>query len=318
MEPRVHAPPRRSDGGGGTKRRVMAQARSWQWPAVRARGTGRGGSGRSRSVEASQTARVMMAWLIASVRLQACMPGQGKTVAGSIILAYNLDGLGGDLKLSRDVYVDICLGKITTWDDPRLKAINPHVRLPHDTIALVVRQDSSGTTYAFTNHLSAMGAKWRDQGPGVGRVIAWPSHPMLAPGNEGVAGRIKNSKGAIGYVEYGFAQRAGLPMAWLENKAGQFIQPRGDSGTATLLKVEMPENLRIFFPDPDGKDSYPIVTFSWLLLYKHYDDQPKAAALKQYIKWCLTEGQAFNDALGYIRLAPQVIARAMTAVDSIR
>jgi phosphate transport system substrate-binding protein len=240
------------------------------------------------------------------------------TVAGSIVLAYNLDGLGGDLKLSRGVYVDIFLGKITTWDDPRLKAINPSLRLPHANIALVVRQDSSGTTYAFSNNLSAISATWRDQGPGVGRVIAWPSHPMMAPGNEGVAGRIKNSKGAIGYVEYGFAQRAGLPMAWLENKAGQFIQPRGDSGTATLLNVEMPENLRLFLPDPEGKDSYPIVTFSWLLLYKHYDDQHKAAALKQYIKWCLTEGQAFNEALGYIRLAPQVIERTMTAVDSIQ
>jgi phosphate transport system substrate-binding protein len=240
------------------------------------------------------------------------------TVAGSIVLAYNLDGLGGDLKLSRDVYVDIFLGKIKTWDDPRLKAINPSLRLPRDNIALVVRQDSSGTTYAFTNHLSAISTKWRDQGPGVGRVIAWPGNPMIASGNEGVAGRIKNSKGAIGYVEYGFAQRAGLPMAWLENKAGQFIEPHGGSGRATLLNVEMPDNLRVFFPDPDGQDSYPIVTFSWLLLYKQYDDQHKTAALKQYLKWCLKEGQTFNEALGYIRLAPQVIARTMTAVDSIR
>jgi phosphate transport system substrate-binding protein len=240
------------------------------------------------------------------------------TVAGSIVLAYNLDGLGGDLKLSRDVYVDILLGKITTWDDPRLKAINPNLRLPRDNIALVARQDSSGTTFALTNHLSAISAKWRDQGPGIGRVIAWPSRPMMASGNEGVAGRIKNSKGAIGYVEYGFAQRAGLPMAWLENKTGQFIQPRGDSGMATLSNVEMPENLRIFFPDPDGKDSYPIVTFSWLLLYKQYDDQQKAAALKQYIKWCLTEGQVFNETLGYIRLAPPVIERTMAALDSIK
>jgi phosphate transport system substrate-binding protein len=240
------------------------------------------------------------------------------TVAGSIVLAYNLEGLGGDLKLTRDVYVDIFLGKINTWDDPRLKAINPGLRLPHANIALVVRQDSSGTTYAFTNHLSAISAKWRDHGPGVGRVLAWPGNPMVAPGNEGVAGRIKNSQGAIGYVEYGIAQRAGLSMAWLENKAGQFIQPHGGSALATLLNVEMPENLRAFFPDPDGKDSYPIVTYSWLLLYKQYDDQHKAAALKQYIKWCLTEGQAFNESLGYVRLAPQVIARTMAAVDNIR
>jgi phosphate transport system substrate-binding protein len=240
------------------------------------------------------------------------------TVAGSIVLAYNLDGLGGALKLPRDVYVDIFLGKITTWDDPRLKATNPGLRLPHDNIVLVARQDSSGTTYAFTNHLSAISATWRDQGPGVGRVLAWPGNAMVAPGNEGVAGRIKHSKGAIGYVEYGIAQRAGLPMAWLENKAGQFIQPHGDSGLATLLNVEMPENLRVFVPDPEGQDSYPMVTFSWLLVYKQYDDQRKAAALKQYLTWCLTEGQAFNEALGYVRLAPQVITRTMAALDSIQ
>jgi phosphate transport system substrate-binding protein len=240
------------------------------------------------------------------------------TVAGSIVLAYNLDGLGGDLKLARDVYVDIFLGKIKAWDDPRITATNPRLRLPHASIALVVRQDSSGTTYAFTNHLSAISGQWRDQGPGVGRVIAWPGNAMVAPGNEGVAGRIKHSQGAIGYVEYGMAQRAGLTMAWLENKARQFIQPHGESGLATLLNVEMPENLRIFFPDPDGKESYPIVTFSWLLVYKQYDDHLKATALKQYVKWCLTEGQAFNEAFGYVRLAPQVIARTMAAVDSMQ
>jgi phosphate transport system substrate-binding protein len=239
-------------------------------------------------------------------------------VAGSIVLAYNLDGLGGDLKLTRDVYVDIFLGKIKTWNDPRITAINPGLRLPNTNIALVVRQDSSGTTYAFTNHLSAISEKWRDQGPGVGVAIAWPSHPMVAPGNEGVAGRIKVSQGAIGYVEYGIAQRAGLSMAWLENRAGQFVQPHGGSGLATLLNVTMPENLRAFFPDPEGQDSYPIVTYSWLLLYKEYDDQLKSAALKQYVKWCLTEGQAFNETLGYVRLAPQVIARTMAALDSIR
>ena len=141
---------------------------------------------------------------------------------------------------------------------------------------------------------------------------------MVAPGNEGVAGRIKNSKDTIGYVEYGIAQRAGLAMAWLENKAGHFIQAHGNSGLATLQNVEMPENLRIFFPDPDGQDSYPIVTFSWLLLYKQYDDHLKATALKQYVKWCLTEGQAFNESLGYVRLPPQVVAHTMAAVDSIR
>ncbi|PON18556.1 phosphate ABC transporter substrate-binding protein PstS [Candidatus Entotheonella serta] len=189
-------------------------------------------------------------------------------VAGSIVLAYNLEGIGGDLKLPRDVYVDIFLNEITTWDDPRIQAANPGLKLPSDNIALAVRQDSSGTTFAFTNHLSAISDKWRDRGSGVGKVIDWPGNAMAARGNEGVAGRIVQSVSSIGYVEYGTAQRAGLKMAWLENQAGQFIQPHGGSGLATLLNVDMPENLRVFFPDPAGADSYPIVTYSWLLLNK--------------------------------------------------
>jgi phosphate transport system substrate-binding protein len=179
-------------------------------------------------------------------------------MAGSIVLAYNLDNLGGPLKLSRAVYTDIFLGKITAWDDPRIRAINPGLKLPRQDTTLVVRQDGSGTTYAFTNHLSAISEEWRESGPGVGRLIAWPRPAMTVPGNEGVAGRIKLSKGSIGYVEYGIAQRGELAMAWLENKAGVFIQPHGGSGLATLLNVQMPDNLRVFAPDPEGEESYPM------------------------------------------------------------
>ena len=239
-------------------------------------------------------------------------------LAGSIVLAYNLEGLGGPLKLSRAVYTDIFLGTITSWDDPRLQQLNPGLKLPRQDIALVVRQDGSGTTYAFTNHLSAISTPWRERGPGVGALITWPRNPMTVPGNEGVAGRIKQSKGAIGYVEYGMAQRGDLAMAWLENKAGAFIQPHGGSGLATLLNITMPENLRAFAPDPDGEDSYPIVTYSWLLLYKTYDNPHKSAALKDYIRWCLTDGQAFNESLGFVRLPPQVASRAVRAVESVR
>jgi phosphate transport system substrate-binding protein len=239
-------------------------------------------------------------------------------MAGSIVLAYNLDGLGGPLKLSRAVYADIFFGKITSWNDPRIQQLNPDLKLPRQDIVLVVRQDGSGTTYAFTNHLSAMSQEWRERGPGVGALVAWPGHPMTVPGNEGVAGRIKQSKGAIGYVEYGIAQRGELAMAWLENKAGAFIQPHGGSGLATLLNVPMPDNLRVFAPDPDGEDSYPIVTYSWLLLYKTYDNPQKSAALKDYVRWCVTDGQAFNESLGFVRLPPQVVSRALRAVDSVR
>ncbi len=239
-------------------------------------------------------------------------------VAGSIVLAYNLEGLGGDLKLTREVYVDIFLGKINAWDDLRIRRINPDLKLPSSDITLVVRQDGSGTTFAFTNHLSAISEAWRDRGPGADALIAWPGNAMAARGNEGVTGRIKMSNGSIGYVEYGIARRAGLSMAWLQNKAGQFIEPHGGSGLATLLNTALPENLRVFFPDPEGQDSYPIVTYSWLLLYKQYDDTPKLAALKQFVRWCLTAGQEYNESLGFVRLPPPVIARAIDALDSIR
>jgi phosphate transport system substrate-binding protein len=238
--------------------------------------------------------------------------------AGEIVLAYNLPTGPKELKLSREPYAKIFLGKIMTWNDLRIQATNPGLNLPGDNIAIAVRSDSSGTTFAFTNHLSAISPEWRDRGPSAGTVIDWPGNAMAARGNEGVAGRIQQSQGSIGYVEYGTAQRAGLRMAWLENKAGQFIQPHGGSGLATLLNTEMPDNLRVFFPDPAGQDSYPIVTYSWLLLYKTYDDPVKLAALKQYVKWCLTEGQAFNEGLGYVRLAPHVVARATAAVDRIQ
>jgi phosphate transport system substrate-binding protein len=239
-------------------------------------------------------------------------------VAGSIVLAYNLEGLSGDLKLTRDVYVDIFLGKITRWDDLRIKRINPGLKLPSSDIALAVRQDGSGTTFVFTNHLSAVSEEWRDRGPGVATLVDWPGNAMAARGNEGVAGRIKMSKGSIGYVEYGIARRGGLSMAWLENKAGQFIEPHGGSGLATLINTTLPENLRVFFPDPEGQDSYPIVTYSWLLLYKQYEDAQRLAALKQYVRWCLTAGQEYNESLGFVRLPPQVIARAMDALDGLR
>jgi len=237
--------------------------------------------------------------------------------AGSLVFAYNLPGLGGDLKLKRDVYVDIFLGEIIRWDDPRIAASNPGLNLPKDAIIVVARSDSSGATFAFTDHISAISDTWRDRSPRAVRVADWPGNAMLAPGNEGVAGRIQQSFGSIGYVQYGIARHVGLKIAWLENKEGNFIQPHGDGGLATLIQAQMPENLRLFFPDSDGKDSYSIVTYSWLLLYKQYDDSQQHHARKCYVQWYLTEGQAFNETLGYLRLAPQVAALAMKAVEGL-
>ncbi len=240
--------------------------------------------------------------------------------AGIIVLAYNLKELKGPLKLPRDVYVDIFSGEIKTWDDPRIKQANPGLNLPSKEIWLVARQDSSGTTFAFTNHLSAVSKEWRDRGPGVGKVIGWPSNTMTARGNEGVAGRIKITEGAIGYVEYGFATRAKLAMAWLENKAGKFIEPVLASCEATLINTqsEMPQNLRMFFPDPPGPDSYPLVTYSWILLYGKYLGPQKGLVVKDFVNWSLGKGQRYAESLGYCRVPSDVVGLANKKIEEIK
>lgn len=239
--------------------------------------------------------------------------------AGIVVLAYNLPGLSGPLRLARDVYVDIFAGRIRNWDDPRIRAQNPTLNLPHRTIAIVARQDSSGTTFALTNHLSAVSGVWRDQGPGVGNLVDWRGTAMLARGNEGVAGRIKVSEASIGYVEYHFAKRLGLSMAHVQNKAGRYVAPSEQSGQAALAAnvKQMPSNLRLFLPDPEGEDSYPIVTFSWLLLYESYPSPAKASALKKFLTWGLTTGQGYSRELGYIPLPAEVASRSLAALDRI-
>ncbi|HYB40282.1 MAG TPA: phosphate ABC transporter substrate-binding protein PstS [Candidatus Methylomirabilis sp.] len=239
--------------------------------------------------------------------------------AGIVVLAYNLPELGGPLRLARDVTVDIFAGRIRSWSDPRIRAVNPGLNLPNRNIAVVARQDSSGTTFAFTNHLSAASDSWRDRGPGTGNLVDWGGTAMLAKGNEGVAARIKVSDASIGYVEYHFARRLGLPMAWLQNKSGRYVEPGergGQMALASTVKL-MPGNLRLFLPDPDGAESYPIVTYTWLLLRDRYTDPQKAAALKRFVTWGLTSGQAYSRDLGYIALPSEVAALSMAVVERI-
>ncbi|AFM26194.1 phosphate ABC transporter substrate-binding protein PstS [Desulfomonile tiedjei] len=240
--------------------------------------------------------------------------------AGIIVLAYNLKGLNGILRLPRDVYVGIFAGTIKTWNDPRIQQANPGLSLPAASIILVTRVDSSGTTFAFTNHLSAVSKEWRDRGPGVSKLVNWPPNAMAARGNEGVAGRIKMSDGAIGYVEYGFAQRAGLAFALVENKSGKFVEPLPSNGQAALMNSaeHMPANLRMFLPDPTGENSYPIVTYTWLMLYETYSDGAKGGLVKNFVHWALDEGQHYSEALGFCSLPTRIVGLATKAVDEVR
>jgi phosphate transport system substrate-binding protein len=240
--------------------------------------------------------------------------------AGIIVIAYHVKDLNGQLRLPRTVYGDIFAGKITRWDDAKIQAANPDLKLPSENITIVARQDSSGTTYAFTNHLSAISSEWRDRGPGVGKVVDWSGNAMVAHGNEGVASRIKVSEGSIGYMEYGFAKRLGLPMASLENKAGHFVEPNDSSGAEALAQnsQQMPENLRLLIPDPDGEKSYPILTLSWLLLYKHHPNAEKSSAIKQFVSYGLSDGQRFSNELGYVPLPEKIISRSRKALEAIQ
>ena len=235
--------------------------------------------------------------------------------AGSVVLAYNLPGIQGDLKLSRAAYTGIFLGEIKNWNDPAIARTNPGVKLPRLTIATVVRQDRSGTTFAFTNHLSAVSEKWRSR-YGAATYVDWPGNAMRATGNEGVAGRIDHSIGSIGYVGYEFARRLSLNLAIIENREGRFVKPTPESCATALAFAPISENLRAFVPDPPGEDSYPLVTFTWILLYKRYD-AVKGAAIRDLFRWCLREGQGYAPQAGYVPLPEGVAAKAVTALDGL-
>ena len=232
------------------------------------------------------------------------------STAGMVVLAYNLPGLLGELKLPRDVYPAILAGKIKRWDDQRLRRANPGVALPHRDIVIVARRDSSGTTYALTNHLATIDPAWRMEGHDVGKLIEWPARAMLAVGNEGVASRIKISEGSIGYVEYGFAKRLGLPVAVLQNKAGSFVTPTEASGRQALVEASAKtlSGLNQSVADPAAAAAYPIVTFSWILLYRQYGDPGKGAAVRDFVAWGLSNDQAFGSEFGYLPLPGEVVA----------
>jgi phosphate transport system substrate-binding protein len=237
--------------------------------------------------------------------------------AGGVVLAYNLPDVREELKLSRRAYAGIFLGEIKNWNDPVIAAANPGLKLPRLTIVTVVRQDASGTTFAFTKHLDAISETWRSR-YGTSTLVDWPGNAMRAKGNEGVAGLLSHSVGGIGYVGYEFAHRYGLRTALLENKAGKFVQPSEENFRAALASAQMPENLRVYVPDPEDPHAYPIATFTWILLRKNYGDPAKARALRNLFAWSLSEGQHYASDLGYVPLPPEVAEKAQAALQTVK
>jgi phosphate transport system substrate-binding protein len=240
--------------------------------------------------------------------------------AGCIVLAYNLSGMTQPVRLSRDAYIRIFLHDIKNWNDEAIAKTNPGVSLPDQKITVVTRADSSGTTYAFTSHMDAVAkASGLDWTPGVDKSVKFPKS-ISAQGNDGVSALIQLTPGAIGYVEYGYAKLSDLPMAALENRAHRFVVPSddGETGRKALEDAPIPEDLQIKVPDPENAEAYPIVTYTWVLARKHYEDARDASAVKSLLAHCLEEPQQKVAAeLGYISLPARVVDRIRGAIAQI-
>ncbi|MGH9544569.1 MAG: phosphate ABC transporter substrate-binding protein PstS [Terriglobales bacterium] len=233
--------------------------------------------------------------------------------AGSIVIAYNLPGVK-DLKLSRKVYPAIFLGKIKKWNDPEIAKANPGLKLPDQAINVVVRADSSGTSFVFSKHLSTISPEFEKQ-VGVNKMPNWPVGTK-SKGNEGVTASLMTTPGSVGYIEYGYAKSQNVPFALLENKAGKYVAADTASGQAALASAELPENLIAWNSDPEGESAYPIVTYTWQIFYKKYDAK-KLAAIQDLIKYQLNDGQKESELLGYIPLPQNVVAKDLSAVSNI-
>ncbi len=242
--------------------------------------------------------------------------------AGTIVLSYNLPGLTEPIKLSRKAYLSIFRRDITQWDDEEIARHNPGVKLPALAITVVTRADSSGTTDVFTNHLykvgqdARVGVAW-DEGD-KGKSIKW-KESISAQGNDGIAALIQLTPGAVGYLEFGYAELAHLPMAQLENHYGKFITAGQETGKKALEAAKIPADLQVKVPDPSAPDAYPIVTYTWLLCRAHYGkaDAKAARALKKVIEFCLDEGQKISEELGYIPLPENVRAAVLKELERI-
>jgi phosphate transport system substrate-binding protein len=248
------------------------------------------------------------------------MPGpvvQIPTTAGSVTIVYNLPGVGKGLKLTSDTVADLFLGKIKKWNDSKIASQNPGVALPDMPVAVVHRSDGSGTTYIFTDYLAKVNGDfyWR---VGRGKSVNWPAG-IGGKGNEGVAGQVKQTPGAIGYVEFAYAVQNKLTYAALRNKNGKFVEPSIASTTAALAGSikELQKDVRTSVTDAPGAESYPISGLTYLILYKSQEDTLKGKTLLQFLNWAMTDGQKLASPLYYSPLPVELIKLNETKIASI-
>lgn len=239
------------------------------------------------------------------------------TVLGAVVLTYNLPGVETGLKLTGSIVADIFLGKVTKWNDAAITKLNAGVKLPDMPILVAHRSDGSGTTNIFADYLSKVSEDWKSK-VGVGTSLKWPVG-LGGKGNEGVSGLVKQTPGSVGYVEWIYAENNKLPYASLQNKSGAFVAPTQASiaSAADGALKTMPEDFRVSITDANGKGSYPIAGFTYLLLWKTMPDLDKAGKLVGFVHWALKDGQQFASSLFYAPLPKSLVAKIEKKVATI-
>ncbi len=236
------------------------------------------------------------------------------TVAGADVLTYNLPG-DPQLKLDGPTIAEVFLGKITKWNDARMAAQNPSVKLPDLDIIVVHRAESSGTTYIWVDYLSAVSQEW-ETSVGRGISVKWPVG-LGGKGNEGVAGQVKQLPGAIGYVELAYARQNGLPCAEIKNAAGQYVAPSIESITKAVAAAKVPEDFRFSMVNAKGEGAYPIAGATWLLVYERQKDPAKGRRLVEFLNWALTKGEGMASGLDYAPLPANLQGRVLERIKTI-
>jgi len=241
------------------------------------------------------------------------------TVLGADVITYNLPGVTAGLKLTSAVIADIFMGRVKKWNDTRIATLNAGVSLPNQDILVVHRSDGSGTTYIFTDYLSTAVPAWKTK-VGKGKEVKWPVG-LGAKGNEGVAGQVKQTPGSIGYVELAYATQNNLPIAAIRNKSGQFVAASVPAVTAAAAGAAkaLPANTdyRISIVDAPGADSYPISSFTWILVYQHQTDAVKGKKLVDFLNWALTEGEKSAVTLDYAPLPAEMATTVKARLGTI-
>jgi len=229
---------------------------------------------------------------------------QFPTVLGSVVPAYNLPGVSGEIKFTPEALAGIYLGKITKWDDKALTSANPGLKLPDQLITVVHRSDGSGTTFVWTDYLSKISPEWKSS-VGSNTSVKWPVG-LGGKGNEGVAGVLRQQPGALGYVELIYALQNKITFGPVKNASGNFIKASLDSTTAAAAGVKMPPDFRVSITNSPGKEAYPIASFTYLLVPINWQDQTKKNVVVDFLHWMLDKGEPMVTALDYAPLPKQV------------